>query len=100
MGRDDMKDEYDFSKGERGKFNKPGVQLNVPVYLDEEVRAFVQDIADAKQRDVSTVVNDLLRADMRLAETLKQSAPRRPAPSCSRRPAAPRGITGGPPRES
>jgi hypothetical protein len=66
-----MKDEYDFSKGERGKFHRPGVRLNLPVYLDDEVREVVQNIADGKRSDVSTVVNDLLRADMKLADTLK-----------------------------
>jgi hypothetical protein len=29
-----MKSEYDFSKGERGKFYRPDVELNIPVYLD------------------------------------------------------------------
>jgi len=30
-----MRKEYDFSKGERGKFYRPDVELNIPVYLDE-----------------------------------------------------------------
>jgi hypothetical protein len=71
MGNSAMKDEYDFSKGERGKFHRPEAKLNLPVYLDDEVRDFVQDIADTKRSDMSTVVNDLLRADMKLADTLK-----------------------------
>ena len=29
-----MKDEYDFSNAERGKFYQPGAQLNIPVYLE------------------------------------------------------------------
>jgi len=32
-----MKKEYDFSKGERGKFYKPNVKLNIPVYLDDGI---------------------------------------------------------------
>mgnify|MGYP001108073756 CR=1 FL=1 len=66
-----MKDEYDFSNAKRGKFYRPGAKLNVPVYLDEEVRQFVQAIAEGKDSDLSTVVNDLLRVDMKLADTLK-----------------------------
>lgn len=66
-----MEDEYDFSKAERGKFHSPGATLNLPVYLDDEVRRFVQNIANGKDSDVSTVVNDLLRVDMKLADTLK-----------------------------
>jgi hypothetical protein len=34
-----MKDEYDFSKGERGKFYRPDTVFNPPVHLDAEVRA-------------------------------------------------------------
>ncbi len=71
MGNNAMKDEYDFSKAERGKFHRPGVKLNLPVYLDDEVRQFVEKIADTRQSDVSTIVNDLLRVDMKLADTLK-----------------------------
>jgi hypothetical protein len=66
-----MKREYDFSKGERGKFYRPGMKLNLPVYLDEEVLAFVQQIAKRRKTDLSSVVNQLLRSDMDLAETLK-----------------------------
>jgi hypothetical protein len=66
-----MKKEYDFSKGERGTFYRPGMKLNLPVYLDEEVLAFVQQIAKRRKTDLSSVVNQLLRSDMDLAETLK-----------------------------
>jgi len=67
-----MKHEYDFSKGRRGKFYRPNVKLNLPVYLDDEVRAFVEKIANSRRSDVSTVVNGLLRADMKLADTMKK----------------------------
>jgi hypothetical protein len=66
-----MKKEYDFSKGERGKFYRPGLKLNLPVYLDEEVLAFVQAIARKRRADVSSVVNQLLRSDMQLADTMR-----------------------------
>jgi len=65
-----MKKEYDFSKGVRGKFHRPGAILKLPVYLDSEVQTFVQRIAESKQSDMATIVNDLLRSDMRLAETV------------------------------
>ena len=66
-----MKREYDFSKGQRGKFYRPGATLNLPVYLDAEVLAFVQQIAKKRGTDLSSVVNQLLRSDMELAKTLK-----------------------------
>jgi hypothetical protein len=65
-----MKSEYDFSKGERGKFYCRDAKLNVPVYLDEEVRNFIEQIAKKKHSDISAVVNDILRSDMRLADAL------------------------------
>jgi len=66
-----MRKEYDFSKGERGKFYQPDVRLNIPVYLDEEVSAFVDKIAAKKCLDRSSVVNELLRGDMKIAETME-----------------------------
>ena len=32
-----MKEEYDFSNAERGKFYRPDAQLNIPVYLDQDI---------------------------------------------------------------
>jgi hypothetical protein len=63
-----MREEYDFTKGERGKFFRPDVKLNIPIYLDEEVSAFVERIASKKGVDRSSVVNELLRGDMKIAE--------------------------------
>jgi len=66
-----MKREYDLSKGVRGKFYRRRWKLNLPVYLDEEVFLFVQDIASKRKADASTVVNQLLRGNMELAKTIK-----------------------------
>ena len=62
-----MNEEVDFSGGERGKFYRPGTTLHIPVYLDDEVQRFVEEIATAKSCDLSSVVNDLLRSDMQLS---------------------------------
>jgi len=43
-----MRKEYDFSKGERGKFYRADMKLNIPIYLDEEVSAFVDKIASKR----------------------------------------------------
>ncbi len=32
-----MQPKYDFSKAERGKFERPEAKFNTPIYLDEEV---------------------------------------------------------------
>ena len=66
-----MKKEYDFSKAERGKFHRPDVKLNIPVYLESEVQDFVDKIAEARQSDTSTVVNELLKSDMDIAKVIR-----------------------------
>jgi len=66
-----MKKEYDFSKGERGKFYRPDIKLNIPIYLDEEISNFIDKIASKKGVDRSTVVNELLRSDIKLAKTIE-----------------------------
>lgn len=66
-----MKDEYDFSKAERGKFHRPDAEVNLPVYLDDDVREFIQRIAITKQADVSQIVNELLRTDIALAKAMQ-----------------------------
>jgi len=38
-----MRKEYDFSKGERGKFYRPGIQLNLPIYLEPDLREYFPD---------------------------------------------------------
>ena len=66
-----MRKEYDFSKGERGKFFRPDLKLNIPIYLEEEVSAFVEGIASKKGVDRSSVVNELLRGDMKIAKVME-----------------------------
>lgn len=38
-----MKKEYDFSKGERGKFYRLDAELELPIYLDADVREYFPD---------------------------------------------------------
>ncbi|HPD15726.1 MAG TPA: hypothetical protein PLE19_12290 [Planctomycetota bacterium] len=71
MASERMRKECDFSKGVRGKFHRPGLKLEMPVYLDDEAMAFVQHIARKKKTDVSAVVNDLILSDKRLAEVIE-----------------------------
>ncbi len=71
MKNDTMKEEYDFSKGERGKFFQKDIKLNLPVYLEDEIMEFVEKIAKKKNVDVSTIVNQLLRSDMQLSNVIQ-----------------------------
>ncbi len=66
-----MREEYDFSKGERGKFYRPDAELNIPVYLDEDVASFLRKLAEQKGTDVESIVNDWLRQGIRLVENAK-----------------------------
>ncbi len=59
-----MRNEYDFSKGERGKFHHPDIELNLPVYLDPDVEELMQELAEKKGLDIDKIVNDWLRKSM------------------------------------
>lgn len=63
-----MREEYDFSKGERGKFYREDAQLNLPVYLDAQVQAALAALANAKGVDISVLANDLLKKDIELIQ--------------------------------
>ena len=66
-----MKKEYDFSKAERGKFYKKDLKLNLPVYLDPENLHFVEEIAKNKNSDLSTIVNKLIKENIKLSRVLR-----------------------------
>jgi hypothetical protein len=63
---DDMPSEIDFSKGTRGKFHRPGLRLNLPVYLDDQLQATLANLAHAKGVELSALVNELLRKGIEL----------------------------------
>jgi uncharacterized protein (UPF0216 family) len=66
-----MKQEYDFSKGERGKFFRENARLRLPVYLDEEVQSYLQERARSKGVEVAQLVNEMLKQDIKLIEAVK-----------------------------
>ncbi len=66
-----MKKEYDFCKGVRGKFYRPNVRLNLPIYLDEDIAEFIQKYAKRKKVDAQTVVNKLLRNNKEIIQAIQ-----------------------------
>jgi hypothetical protein len=62
-----MKNEYDFSKAVQGRFHRPGARLNLPVYLEPKVRAWLSDEARARGEEVGQLVNQLLKKEIKLA---------------------------------
>ncbi len=66
-----MKDDYDFSKGVRGKFfNSSGI-FQCPIYLDASIQDYLSQKAQMKGLDLSALVNDLLQRDI---ERLRSAA--------------------------
>lgn len=67
-----MKKEYDFSKGKRGVFYHPEADLAIPIYLEAEVVAFLQKVAEKNRIDVGKLVNEWIKKDIALIETFIQ----------------------------
>lgn len=70
-GDDDMPAEIDFTGGERGKFHRPNAKLNLPVYLDADVQAYLAAVAAKKGVPLSELANDLLKKEIAILEAAK-----------------------------
>lgn len=66
-----MKAHYDFSKGQRGKFYSKDAVFKLPVYLDEKVEAYLAAKAAIKGIELSDLVNDLLKKEIDIIESVK-----------------------------
>jgi hypothetical protein len=66
-----VKPEYDFTKGERGKFFRPDAETRVPIYLDAEVQSYLAERATAKGMDLGEMVNGLLKQEIQIIESVK-----------------------------
>jgi hypothetical protein len=66
-----MKDQYDFSKGERGKFYRPEAVFKLPVYLEEAVETYLAQKAEAKGIELSDLVNEMLKKEIEIIEAVK-----------------------------
>ncbi len=71
MRDDDLPAEIDFSKGTRGKFFTTGARLSLPVYLDAAVQDYLSARAKARGIEVTQLVNELLKKDIELIETVR-----------------------------
>jgi post-segregation antitoxin (ccd killing protein) len=56
---------------ERGKFYNPGARLDLPVYLEAEVQAYLANRAKARGIEVAQLVNELLKKDIELIEAAR-----------------------------
>jgi cytidylate kinase len=65
-----MRKEYDFSKAVKAKFFRKGAELRLPIYLDAKLQGKLEDIARRKGKDISELVNQVLRREVELLEEL------------------------------
>lgn len=63
-----MKDEYDFSNAEQGKFYIPVEQIELPIYLDKDIIQYLNKRCLVTQESLQSLVNDLLRKDIEIAK--------------------------------
>jgi hypothetical protein len=66
-----MKPEYDFTKGERGKFFRPDSDLRLPIYLSADVQNYLAERAAQKGIPLGEMVNTLLKHEIQLIESVK-----------------------------
>ncbi len=65
-----MKKEYDFSKGERGKFYSSNAELYLPIYIEPAVMEIVIEFSKKKGIEVAAIVNDWIKKDIAIIETI------------------------------
>ncbi len=67
-----MKEEYDFTNAEQGKFYVPLEELDIPIYLDDEVKKFFLKRVKNKDNDfsLSSIINALLLKDIEISKRL------------------------------
>jgi cytidylate kinase len=65
-----MRREYNFSKAVRGRFYRKGAELRLPIYLEPKLQSKLERIARKKGKDVTQMVNQLLRKDVEFLEEL------------------------------
>lgn len=62
-----MKEEYDFTNAQQGKFYIPLEEIEVPIYLEKDVAHFFADKIKGKKETLQSLINELLRKDIEIA---------------------------------
>ena len=67
-----MKDEYNFTNAEQGKFYRPIEELDIPIYLDKEVKNFFMQKIKEKTDNFSlnNIINSLIKQDIEISKRL------------------------------
>jgi len=67
-----MKKEYDFTNAQQGKFYRPIEELDIPIYLDKEVKNFFLKNIKERSSDfsLSNIINSLIKKDIEISKKL------------------------------
>ncbi len=67
-----MKKEYDFTEAQQGKFYRPLEELDIPIYLDDEIKSFFMKKMKNSEKDFSlnSIINSLLKQDIEISKKL------------------------------
>lgn len=65
-----MKKEYDFTNAEQGKFYRPIEGLNIPVYLDDDIKRFFMKNIKQDNFSLNATVNSLIKQDIEISKQL------------------------------
>ncbi len=67
-----MKEEYDFTNAEQGRFYRPIEELEIPVYLDADIRAILMKKLKEAGNGLSlnSIVNSLIKHDIEISRKI------------------------------
>jgi hypothetical protein len=67
-----MREEYDFTNAEQGKFYRPIEELDIPIYLDKDIKDFLMKSVgkDKGSLSLSELVNSLVKKDIEISKKL------------------------------
>lgn len=65
-----MKDEYDFSNAEQGKFYIPAEEIQIPIYLDKDVLDFFNKKCNFNAESLNELINNVLRKDIEIVKQI------------------------------
>jgi len=67
-----MKEEYDFTNAEQGRFYRPIEELEIPVYLDKDIREVLMKKIKEKGSEFSltSIVNALIKQDIEISRKI------------------------------
>ncbi|MEA2049436.1 MAG: hypothetical protein U9O56_01690 [Campylobacterota bacterium] len=70
-----MKKEYDFTDAEQGKFYRPIDELDIPIYLEKDIKKYFIESMTNKQKTFSLndIVNSLIKKDIEISQKLVYS---------------------------